>query len=81
MTTANVAELKSHFSRYLNLVEQGEPIEICKRNIAIAQIVPIVAKLKNKTKLGCGQGSVQIKGDLTEPTMNSNDWNMLGDEL
>ena len=81
MTTANIAELKSHFSRYLNLVEHGEPVQICKRNVAVAQIVPITAKKKNKTKLDCGKGTVVVHGDLTEPAIDSTDWKMLGGDL
>lgn len=81
MTTANIAELKSHFSRYLNLVEHGEPVQICKRNVAIAQIVPLAAKKNNKTKLDCGQGTVVVHGDLIEPAMDSADWNMLKGNL
>jgi len=77
MTKVNVAEIKNRFSHYLDLVAQGEPVQVCKRNVAIAQIVPIPAKKQNKTKLGCGKGTVTIKADLTEPAMDSTDWNML----
>ena len=80
MTSTNVAELKTHLSRYLSLVEHGELIEICKRNIAIAQIVPVAAKPKNKTQLGCGVGSVSINCDLTEPALDSGEWEMLRGE-
>lgn len=81
MTTANIAEIKNNFSHYLNLVAQGEPVQVCKRNVAIAQIVPIATVKKNKTKLGCGKGSVKINGDLTESAMDSSDWSMLGGDL
>ena len=81
MTVANIAELKSHFSRYLSLVEKGESIQVCKRNVAIAQIVPIASATKNQTKLGCGKGSVKVYCDLTESAMDSADWNMLEGEL
>ncbi len=81
MTAANIGEIKSHFSRYLSLVEKGESVQVCKRNVAIAQIIPIASAAKNKTKLGCGKGTVRIHGDLTEPAMSSNDWNMLEGEL
>jgi antitoxin (DNA-binding transcriptional repressor) of toxin-antitoxin stability system len=79
MTTTNVAELKSHLSRYLSLVERGEAVEVCKRNIAIAQIVPIATVPKNLTKLGSGLGTVKIKSDLTEPALDSGEWEMLGE--
>jgi prevent-host-death family protein len=81
MTTANIAEIKNHFSRYLDQVAHGETVQICKRNVAVAQIVPIKAKKENRTKLGCGAGSVKVVGDLTEPAMDSNDWSMLGGSL
>ena len=81
MTSANIAEIKSHFSRYLSLVEKGESVYVCKRNVAIAQIIPIASVSENKTKLGCGKGTVKIKGDLTEPAMDSKDWSMLGGAL
>ncbi len=81
MTTANIAEIKNRFSHYLDLVAKGEPVQVCKRNVAVARIVPIAAKKTNKTKLGCGMGTVKIKVDLTEPAMDSKDWNMLGNGL
>ena len=81
MTTANVAEVKNHFSHYLDLVAHGEPVQVCKRNVAIAQIIPIATKKMNETKLGCGKGTVKIKAGLTEPAMDSSVWSMLGGEL
>lgn len=80
MTTTNVAELKSHLSRYLNLVAHGEAVEVCKRNIAIAKIVPVTTTPTNRTKLGCGAGTVTINCDLTEPALDSGEWEMLGSE-
>jgi len=67
MKIANVAELKNHLSKFLAFVIQGEEIEVRKHNIPIARVVPINPKRKNCTVIGCGNGSVCIKGDLTEP--------------
>ena len=78
MKQANIAELKNKLSKILSFVEKGESVKICKRNIPIAHIVPIEKKIqKNKTRLGCGIGSVQIKCDLTEPMIPKDDWEML----
>jgi len=77
MASANVAEIKNHFSDYLKMVMNGEPVEVCKRNVAVARMVPVSVHHKNKTSLGCGKGSVKIKGDLTEPAMDESSWNML----
>ena len=39
MKIANIAELKSKISEYLSAVENGEEIEVRKRNLPIAQCV------------------------------------------
>ena len=78
MKTANIGNLKDNLSKFISLVEQGEVIEICKRNIPIALLVPHGSKKrKNRTQLGCGAGTVQINGDLTEPLIPEDRWDML----
>ena len=78
MKTANIGDLKTNLSKFINFVEQGEVIEICKRNIPIALLVPHGSKkTPNRTQLGCGAGTVQVKGDLTEPLIPEDSWEML----
>lgn len=78
MKMANIAELKNNLSKFLSLVERGEEVKICKRNIPIAHLIPLAKKEnKNHTKLGCGKGSVEIKTDLTEPMIPVDSWEML----
>ena len=77
MKVANVAELKSRLREYLNFVEQGEEVEVRKRNVPVARIVPLRRKQPNRTQLGCGLGSVEILSDLTEPMIPSTEWEML----
>jgi antitoxin (DNA-binding transcriptional repressor) of toxin-antitoxin stability system len=77
MKTANIGELKNHLSKFISFVEQGEVVAICKRNIPIALLVPHGSKTtSNQTKLGCGKGTVQIRGDLTEPLIPEESWEM-----
>ena len=76
MKIANIAELKNRLSEFLALVEQGEEIEIRKRNIPIARVVPIARKRVNRTQIGCGAGTVEIHGDLTEPLIPEDAWGM-----
>ena len=77
MKTANIGELKDNISKFIAFVEQGEVIEIRKRNVPVALIVPHDSKKPgNFTKLGCGKGTVQIKGDLTEPLIPEDSWDM-----
>lgn len=78
MKMANIAELKNNLSKFLSLVEKGEEVKICKRNIPIARLAPIKTKEnKNHTQLGCGQGTAQILDDLTEPMIPFENWEML----
>lgn len=79
MKIANIADFKNRLSRYLAAVERGEEVEVRKRNVPVARVVPVSRKPKNRTSLGCGRGSVVIKGDLTEPLMPESDWDMLED--
>jgi hypothetical protein len=39
-TTTNIGELKDNLSKFIRLVEKGEAVEVRKRNIPIARIVP-----------------------------------------
>ncbi|RLE32433.1 MAG: type II toxin-antitoxin system prevent-host-death family antitoxin [Acidobacteria bacterium] len=80
MKIANIAEFKNSLSSYLAAVALGEEVEIRKRNIPIARVVPVQTQRKNETVLGCGRGSVRINGDLTDPLMPENDWEMLQDD-
>jgi len=78
MKTANIGELKDNLSKFINFVEQGEVIEICKRNIPIALLIPHDSRrTPNRTQLGCGVGTVQVKGALTEPLIPEDSWEML----
>jgi antitoxin (DNA-binding transcriptional repressor) of toxin-antitoxin stability system len=77
MKTVNIGELKDNISKFIGLVEQGEVVEVRKRNVPIAMIIPHDSrKTGNDTKLGCGKATVQIKGDLTEPLIPEASWDM-----
>ena len=81
MKTASVAELKKDLSHYLVLAQQGEDIEVLKRNIPVAHLVGIPPFAANRTRLGCGKGTGRILGDLTESLLPHEHWNMLRGEL
>jgi prevent-host-death family protein len=79
MKVANIGEFKNNLSKFIGLVEQGEVVEICKHNVPVAKLIPYDSKKTgNCTRLGCGQGTVEIKGDLTEPLIPEENWDMLG---
>ena len=78
MKIANTAELKNRLSEYLRLVEGGEEIEIRKRNVPIARVVPLRRKPSPSGRLGSGAGTVKIRGSLTEPLIPLRAWDILG---
>lgn len=79
MKMANIAEFKNQLSRFIAAVEQGEEVEIRRRNLPIARMVPVKGHGPNRTKLGSGRGSARVAGDLTEPLVPEGDWEMLRD--
>jgi prevent-host-death family protein len=78
MKIANIADLKNRLSAYLSLVEKGEEIEIRKRNVPIARVVPLRRKVLTPSRLGAGAGTARIRGKLTEPLIPPEAWEMLG---
>jgi prevent-host-death family protein len=73
MKIANIAELKNRLSEYLSLVENGEEIEIRKRNVPIARVVPL-RRRSAPGALGAGKGTVRIRGRLTGPLIPGHVW-------
>ena len=76
---ANVAQFKNHLSEYLAALANGEEVEVRKRNMPLARVVPIRRAGRNRTVLGRGKGSVVVKSDLTAPMIPDADWEMMGD--
>ncbi len=60
MIRLNVHEAKTHLSRYLERVEQGETIVLCRRNVPIAEIRPIASETRKARVLGALKGGPDI---------------------
>ncbi len=81
MNVISIVELQNDPGKILSFIEKRERIEIYGRNSPIAHIGPYMKKKqKNKTRLGCGRGSVRINADLTEPMIPEENWAMLKNE-
>jgi antitoxin (DNA-binding transcriptional repressor) of toxin-antitoxin stability system len=52
MIILNINEIKTHFSKFLTKVSNGETVVVCKRNVPIAQIKPIAARPAEKRPIG-----------------------------
>lgn len=80
MKITSIAELKRDLSSMIALAQQGEEIEVRKRNIPVAHLIGIPGPVTNRTRLGCGKGTGRILGDLTESLIPPDRWNMLRGE-
>lgn len=66
MTTFNMHESKTHFSRLIERVLNGEEIIIAKAGKPVARIVPIVGEVSQRVP-GMDKGMVIIQPDFDEP--------------
>lgn len=66
MIRINVAEAKARFSRYLESVQQGETIILCRRNVPIAEIRPLPRKPVRERPVGIDHG-MELPAGFFEP--------------
>ncbi len=58
MFRINIAEAKTHLSRHIERVEQGETIVICRRNVPVAEIRPLPRPPTSQRPVGIDRGMV-----------------------
>ena len=64
MTTVNIHEAKTHLSRLLESVEEGEEIVIARAGKPIAKLVPLKRKPRRPGGL---KGKIRIHSNFDEP--------------
>ena len=62
----NIHEAKTHFSKLVERVRQGEEITIAKGGRPVARLVPVKAE-KARRKPGSARGLVRISADFDKP--------------
>jgi prevent-host-death family protein len=67
MIKVNIHEAKTHLSKYLEKVAEGETIVVCKRNVPIAEIRPIPAPSKKRREIGFDKGKIFIPKEFFDP--------------
>ena len=67
MIRLNINEAKTHLSRYLGKLAQGETILLCKRNVPIAEIRPLAPRRKTKRPIGLAKGKFKVPPEFFEP--------------
>ena len=66
MQKVNIADAKTHLSRYLEAVEKGETVVVCRRNVPIAEIRPVPKPQTEERPVGIDRG-MEIPSDFFEP--------------
>ena len=67
MTSVNVYEAKTKFSKLLQRVAAGEEIVISNRGVPVAQLIPFPQERKGPRPLGMDKGRVHISDDFDAP--------------
>jgi len=68
MLSINVHEAKAKLSEYLAAVEAGETVQICRRNVPVAQIVPLQQARKTPRPIGLAcDSNYEIPASFFEP--------------
>ena len=78
MKMVNIAEFKTHISKYIAAVENGEEVLIARRNIPVARIVLNGRPAgRNRTRLGALAHTVVKIGDVVSPAFATSEWGAL----
>jgi antitoxin (DNA-binding transcriptional repressor) of toxin-antitoxin stability system len=67
MIRLNIHEAKTHLSKYLAKLKQGETILLCKRNVPIAEIRPVAQPPRGKRPVGLYKGKFKVPASFLEP--------------
>lgn len=70
MLNVNIADAKAHLSEYLAAVERGETVVLCRRNVPVAELRPVVKPKQRKPRpigLGPGGPEYEIPDSFWEP--------------
>jgi len=64
MIRLNIHEAKTHLSRYLKHLKDGETIVLCRRNIPIAEIRPLPDARQEYRPIGLAKGTFDVPPDF-----------------
>ena len=66
MIQINIAEAKARFSRYIESVEKGETVVVCRRNVPVAEIRPLPKAPRHERPVGIDRG-MTVPAGFFEP--------------
>jgi prevent-host-death family protein len=65
MIQMNIHQAKTHFSKLINRVLDGEEVIIARDSKPVAKLIP-VSNIKSKRRLGSAKGQIIISRDFDE---------------
>ncbi|MCE2460996.1 MAG: type II toxin-antitoxin system prevent-host-death family antitoxin [Pseudomonadales bacterium] len=66
MIRINTAEAKARLSHYLERVEGGETVVVCRRNVPVAEIRPLPRRPREQRRIGIDRG-MRVPPGFFEP--------------
>ena len=66
MIKINTAEAKARLSYYLERVEEGETVVVCRRNVPVAEIRPLPKRPAEQRRVGIDRG-MSVPASFFEP--------------
>lgn len=63
----NMHEAKTHLSRYLSELQEGDVIILCRRNQPIAEVRPLPRTDSSERPVGLGKGTLELDDAFFEP--------------
>ena len=67
MIVVNIHEVKAKLSEYLEAVERGERVMICRRNQPVAELRAVERKRTTPRPLGLAKGKIKILPSFFDP--------------
>jgi prevent-host-death family protein len=73
MKKINIHDAKTHLSHYIEEVEHGETVLLCRRNQPVAELRPLAAHRNKPRPIGLAKGKFKVPAsffeDLPEETL------------
>jgi len=67
MIRLNIHEAKTHFSRYIERVEKGETVIVCRHNRPVAELRPLPGGSHKSRSLGIDRGKFAVGKAFFKP--------------
>jgi antitoxin (DNA-binding transcriptional repressor) of toxin-antitoxin stability system len=67
MTRVNIHNAKTHLSRYVERVEEGETFVLCRRNVPVAELRPVAKPTTGRRPIGLAKGTFELTDAFFAP--------------